>query len=276
MAFTDYRFIYPDTRWNFNGLSNFREMYRDPDFWHSAGVTLRYTLFVLPAILVIALFLAIVISKVQRGAGFYRWAVYLPVILPVAVTYLMFGEMYGYQFGFINSVLGQLGVDNPPHWLGDTRYVLPALGLSDVWRSVGFPTLLFLVGIYNIGSDIYEASALDGASGWQQVRTITLPLLKPMIGLVIVLNLAVIPAIVEPMLILTNGGPQDASRTLGLNAYQTAFQFGDLRLGFAAAINLVLGLISAMVALAVFLLTREDDGMGRNRRFARLRRPRAT
>ena len=262
MAFTDYRFIYPDTRWAFNGMSNFAEMFEDPLFWHSAGISLRYTLFVLPLIVIISLTLAIVISKVQRGAGFYRWSVYLPVILPVSVTYLMFGEMYGYQFGFINTVLQDFGVENPPHWLGDVRYVLPALGLSDVWRSFGFPTLLFLVGIYSIGTDIYEAASLDGATGWQQFWTITLPLLKPMMALVIVLNLAVIPMVIDPMLILTNGGPQDASLSLALNAYQVAFQFGDLRLGYAAAMNLVLGLSSALVALVIFGVLRDNDGTG--------------
>lgn len=266
MAFTDYRFIYPDTRWSFNGLSNFEEMFGDQLFWHSAGVSIRYTLLVLSLIIVISLILAVVISKVRRGGGFYRWAVYLPVILPVSVTYLMFGEMYGYQFGFINSVLEGLGVDNPPHWLGDVRYVLPALGLSDVWRSFGFSTLLFLVGMYGIGSEINEAASLDGATGWQQFWTITLPLLKPMLALVIVLNLAVIPMVIDPMLILTNGGPQDASLSLALNAYQVAFQFGDLRLGYAASINLALGLSAAVVALAVFWALRDDDGRGPARR----------
>lgn len=259
MAFTDYRFIYPDTRWNFNGIQNFVEMYEDPIFWESARVSIRYTAFVLPAIVVISLVLALLISKVHRGAGIYRWTVYLPVILPVAVTYLMFGEMFSYQYGFINSVLASIGVDNPPHWLGDTRYVLPALGVSDIWRSFGFPTLLFLIGIYNIGSDIYEAAALDGANGWQQFWTITLPLLRPIMALIIVLNMAVIPMVIDPMLILTGGGPQDASLSLALNAYQMAFQFGDLRLGYAAAMNLVLGLTSAIVALSVFWILRDND-----------------
>jgi ABC-type sugar transport system permease subunit len=266
MAFTDYRFIYPDTRWNFNGFSNFTELNDDPLFWHSVGVTIRYTLFVLPSIVVISLILAVVISKVDRLAAFYRWAVYLPVILPVAVTYLMFGQMYNYQFGLVNTTLRGIGIDEPPRWLSDVQYVLPALGISDIWRSVGLPTLLFLVGIYSIGSETYEAAALDGANGWQQLRTITLPLLKPIIALVIVLNLALIPMVIDPMLILTNGGPQDASLSLSLNAYQIAFQFGDLRLGYASAINLVLGLAAALVALVVFFVLRDDQTERRPRR----------
>lgn len=261
MAFTDYRFIYPDTRWAFNGLANFREIAADPDFWQSLAVSLRFTALVLPTTTVLALGLAVVIGKVARGAGFYRWMIYLPVILPVAVTYLMFGELYNSRFGLINSVLQGLGVERPPRWLGDVQTVLPAIAASDVWRGVGFPTLLFLVGIYGIDRDLYEAAALDGASGWQQLVHLTIPLLKPVFALVLVLGLATVPAATESMLLLTNGGPQDASRTLGLDAYQTAFQLGDLRLGYASAMSLALGLASALVAWLVFLGLREDTSL---------------
>lgn len=258
MAFTDYRFIYPETRWAFNGLANFREIAGDPDFWQSLGVSLRFTALVLPVTTIAALGLAIVIGKVSRGASFYRWMIYLPVILPVAVTYLMFGELYNSRFGLINSVLQDLGVERPPHWLGSVQTVLPAIAASDIWRGVGFPTLLFLVGIYGIDRELYEAAALDGASAWQQIVHLTVPLLKPVFALVLVLGLATVPAATESMLLLTNGGPRDASRTLGLYAYQTAFQMGDLRLGYASAMSLALGLASALVAWLVFLFLREE------------------
>jgi multiple sugar transport system permease protein len=256
MAFTDYRFLLPKSRWDFNGLANFKEMISDPDVWQSLGVALRYTAMVLPTTLILAVLLAVVISKVRRGANFYRWMVYLPVILPVAVTFLMFGELYNFRFGFINSVLRNWGVKSPPDWLGDVSTVLPSIAAADVWRSLGFPTLLFLVGIYNINSELYEAAAIDGATGGQQFLRITLPLLKPVFALVLVLNIGVI-GVTEPMLILTGGDPQNASRTIGLYVYQVALQLGDLRLGYAAAMSLVLGLASALISLIVFRVLRE-------------------
>jgi ABC-type sugar transport system permease subunit len=231
-------------------------MISDPDVWQSLGVALRYTAMVLPTTLILAVLLAVVISKAHRGANFYRWMVYLPVILPVAVTFLMFGELYNFRFGFINSVLRNWGVKRPPDWLGDVSTVLPSIAVADVWRSLGFPTLLFLVGIYNINSDLYEAAALDGATGWQQFARITLPLLKPVFALVLVLNIGVI-GVAEPMLILTGGDPENASRTIGLYTYQIALQLGDLRLGYAAALSLVLGLASALISLIVFRVLRE-------------------
>lgn len=257
MAFTDYRFVYPDTRWEFNGLSNFIKMVGDRRAMDAAGISLKYLAIVAPAMILIALLLAVLISKVRRGAGFYRWVVYLPAVLPVAVIFLMFGEMYGFQFGFINTVLRGWGVENPPNWLGDRTFALPSIGAAHIWMIFGFPTLLFLIGIYNIGSEMYEAASLDGANGWHQFRYLTAPLLKPTFALIVVLNLPLF-GVVEPMLILNNGGPANSTRTLGLYLYQQAFEVGDLRLGYAAAISLVIGLISALIAGVIFRWSRQD------------------
>ena len=102
MAFTDYRFIYPKTQWDFNGLANFAEMLGDKVFWSSLGISVRYTLIVTPTTIVLSLLLAALIGRVRHLAGFYRWVIYLPVILPIAVTLLMWGQFYGNKFGFIN------------------------------------------------------------------------------------------------------------------------------------------------------------------------------
>jgi len=266
MAFTDFRFSYPKTRWDFNGLDNFREMYHDKIFWTAVGVTARYTAYVLPATLLLGLLMAVMISKVGLLAGFYRWMIYLPVILPVAITYLMFGQMFSNKFGLINVTLRDFGVKRPPNWLSDPNWVLRAVSSADIWRGVGFPTLLFLVGIYSISADLYEAAALDGASSWQQFRSITLPLLKPVFALILLLGFATVPTVVDPILILTGGGPQNKSTTLGFYAYNNAFRLGDFRLGYASAINLVLGITTAIVALVVFQVLREDmDSSGPSR-----------
>lgn len=257
MAFTDYRFVYPDTRWDFNGFSNFVKMVGDRRAMDAAEISLKYLAFVAPIMILIALLLAVLISKVKKGAAFYRWVVYLPAVLPVAVIFLMFGEMYGFQFGFINTVLRDWGVENPPNWLGDRTLALPSIGAAHIWMIFGFPTLLFLIGIYNIGSEMYEAASLDGANGWHQFRFLTAPLLKPTFALIVVLNLPLF-GVVEPMLILNNGGPANSTRTLGLYLYQQAFEVGDLRLGYAAAISLVIGVISSLIAGLIFRWSRQD------------------
>jgi multiple sugar transport system permease protein len=256
MAFTDYRFVYPDTRWDFNGVNNFTKMAGDKNVHEALGVALKYTALVLPVTIILALLVAVLISRVRHGASFYRWVVYLPSILPVAVSFLMFREMYGLKFGLISNTLRGLGMANPPNWLGDATYALPSIALAHLWIIFGFPTLLFLIGIYNIGSEVYEAAGLDGANGWQQLRWITIPLLKPTFALILVLLIGII-GVTDPMLILTAGGPEDSTRTIGLHIYQLAFVKGDLRLGYAAAISLVIGLFSALVSALVFRWSRE-------------------
>lgn len=256
MAFTDYRFVYPETRWKFNGIDNFVKMADDENARTAMVVALKYTALVLPLTILLALFVAILISRVHRGASFYRWVVYLPSILPLAVSFLMFREIYGAKFGLITNTLLSLGVKNPPNWLGTTEYALPSIAAAHIWIIFGFPTLLFLIGIYNINSEVFEASALDGASAWQQMRWITVPLLKPTFALIIVLLIGIIGT-TEPMLILTQGGPENSTRSIGLHLYELAFVRGDLRLGYAAAISLVLGVISAIIAALVFRWARE-------------------
>ena len=255
MAFTDYRFIYPDSRWDFNGVDNFVEMVSDRAAHEAFGVAFRYFLMVVPATVVLALIVAVLISRVRMGSSFYRWVVYLPSILPVAVSFLMFKEMYGMKFGFINTNLRNLGIENPPDWLGSVATALPAIATAHVWIIFGFPTLLFLIGIYNISQEIYEAAALDGADALRQVWYITLPLLKPTFALVIVLLLGVLGT-TDPMLILTQGGPQKSTHTIGFELYRIAFQLGDLRLGYASALSLVVGLLSAIIAGVIFRWSR--------------------
>lgn len=277
MAFTDFRFSYPETRWDFNGVDNFREMWNTDLFWQAVRVTLRYTLYVLPSTILISLILAIMISKVALGASFYRWMIYLPVILPVAVTYLMFGRLFNNKFGLVNNFLRDFGFEKPPNWLSDETWALRAIASADIWRGVGFPTLLFLVGIYAISGDLYEAAALDGASGWQQFWTITLPLLKPVFALILLLDLATMPTVVDPVLIMTGGGPVNSTTTMGFYAYDNAFRLGDLRLGYASAVNLVLGVATAAVALIVFQILRGDmESSGPGRRLRRGVKPEAS
>jgi multiple sugar transport system permease protein len=259
MAFTDYRFVYPETRWEFNGLDNFARLFTDSRIVETLLISLRYTVIVVPVTVAIALLVAVLISRVERGAAFYRWVVYLPTILPIAVSFLTFQELYGSKFGFINSVLRNWGIENPPNWLGDVATALPAIGFAHVWIIFGFPTLLFLIGIYNIGVTLYEAASIDGANAWQQFRLITLPLLKPTLAMVLILTIPGILTVTDPMLILTNGGPQDSTRTLGLYTYQVAFQRGDLRLGYASAISLTISLVTTAMVAVIFWWSREKD-----------------
>ncbi|MBX6772729.1 MAG: sugar ABC transporter permease [Chloroflexi bacterium] len=257
MAFTNYRFLVPNSNWSWNGLRNYELMLRDRFFAASLIISAKYIVMVLPSIIILALVVALMIHQVPRGAGFFRWLVYLPVILPISVSMLMWQQLYNSKYGYIDSLLRDLGVANPPDWLGDAHYALASIALASVWRSFGFPTLLFLVGLYNISKDLYEAASIDGASGIQQLWHITLPLLRPTFALVLVLQIGLLYGTQE-VLLLTNGGPADATKTVGFYIYSVAFSEGDLRLGYAAAMSLVVGLfMSIFTALTLRILRGE-------------------
>jgi ABC-type sugar transport system permease subunit len=184
--------------------------------------------------------------------------VYLPVVLPISVAMLLWQQLYHYQLGYLNYALKTyVHVANPPNWLGDVHFALPAIAGATIWKAFGADTLLFLIGLYGINREVYEAASIDGAGAWQQVWRISLPLLRPVFVLVIALNAGIASATQE-MLILTNGGPQNATLTLGLYGYQIGFQNGDLRLGYAAAMYLLLGVIHMVMAFVVLKILRTE------------------
>lgn len=262
MAFTDYRYLVPGSEWAWNGLSNFVEMFtNDNQFWPSVLISAKYSVEDFLAGLIVSLVAAILISRVYNSflAGAYRVITYLPVILPISVALLLWSQLYNLQFGYLNEILTNVfGIQNPPNWLGDPGWALTSVVGASVWKEFGANTLLFLVGIYGINGELYEAASIDGAGTLQQIWSITLPLLRPIFLIVVVLSTKILGATEEP-LIMTQGGPQNSTMTLGLHLYQQAFLLGDLRLGYAAAMSLFIGVVSMILAAIAFKLLRTDS-----------------
>lgn len=258
MAFSDYRWMVPASHGlaGFNGLANWFEMFSDGTFWHSFSVAVRFSLIVTPAALFLALTTAVLISNVRNGwlAGTYRVIAYLPVILPISVAMLVWAKLFDYQFGYLNVLLENIGINNPPNWLGSPDTALYAMALPTIWSRFGSWTLLFIIGIYNINREIYEAARVDGANGWRQFLHITIPLLKPVFVLVLVLGSGVVSATEESMILFggTTGGPAESALTTGVYLYRIAFIHGDMRMGYAATMSLFLGLVNMLVTLIVF------------------------
>ena len=264
MAFSDYRWLIPETQglFAFNGLANFREMFRDPNFYRTFGIALKYTAIYLPSLILISLTIAVLISRVTNPwtAGFYRVVAYMPVVLPVSVVMMMWRQIYHPQYGYLNHLLGTLfKVKDPPYWLGSPDWAMWAVLFPDIWKNFGYYTLLFLMGIYNIDPTLYEAAAIDGAGDWGQLRYITIPLLKPVFTLVLVLTGGIASATVSIMTMFdSSGGPAESVLTVDLYAYRTAFMMGDMRMGYAATISLVMGLISAAFSGIIFRVLRTE------------------
>jgi ABC-type sugar transport system permease subunit len=264
MAFSDYRWIIPETHGlrGFNGLDNWVEMFHDPTFWASLGIAVRFTAMFMPTALVLALFTAVMISRIRGRflAGVYRVIAYMPVVLPLTVAMLLWVKLYDVSFGYLNTLLMQLGIQNPPNWLGSPKVALYAMVVPTVWVRFGEWTLLFVIGIYNINHEIYEAAMVDGTSDWQQFLYITVPLLKPIFTLVLVLGSGVVSATVESMALFggTTGGPGEAALTTGVYLYRIAFINGDMRMGYAASMSLFISLINMAITGIIFAFMRTE------------------
>jgi multiple sugar transport system permease protein len=260
IAFSDYRYLIPDHH-PFNGLANFAEMMGDAVFWESFGRSFYYAAVYTPLNIGLGLLIAVLIAKVINPweSSTYRVIAYLPVVLPIAVALLLWKQLLHPQFGYLNYFLREIiGIANPPAWLADSAWVIPTMAVAAAWKNVGQNILLFLVGLYNINSELYEAAALDGANGWNQFLHITLPLLRPVFTLVLVLAAGVLGTAEESLILFgrTQAGPENAGMLVGRYAYDIAFYLGDMRWGYAAAINLTMGVISMIMAAAVFKLLR--------------------
>jgi ABC-type sugar transport system permease subunit len=262
MAFQDYRFLYPETANplnSFNGLDNFREMFQDRMFGASLIVSLKYTAMYLPASIILPVIIASLIAQVtsSRLASVFRVIVYLPAVLPIAAAMLVWRKLYDPQFGYLNVIIGALvGHKVKIQWLGP-QLALSSIAIAALWKGFGYNTLLFLIGIYGINSELYDAASVDGCTGIKSWWHITLPLLKPIFTLILVLNAGIL-AVTEQAMIMTGGGPGDRTMTTGLYLWRVAFRFGDMRMGYAAAVALSLGIISMVLSGVIYRVMRTE------------------
>jgi fructooligosaccharide transport system permease protein len=264
MAFSDYRWLVPETQGllDLNGLANYKIMLHDSTFLYSFVLTLKYTLLFLPLLLFLSLGTALLISRVRnlRLAGFYRVVAYIPVVLPISVSMMMWRQIYNQEYGFLNYFLETVfRIHNPPQWLSDPSWSMLAVLIPDLWLGFGYFTLLFLIGLYNIDGTLYEAASIDGANAWQQLGFITLPLLKPIIVLVLITTGGLASAVVPVLTLFTTpAGPGQSMLTIGVYGFRTAFSIGDMRMGYAASMALVTGIFAMIFTAIVFKLLRTE------------------
>jgi multiple sugar transport system permease protein len=235
------------------GWFNFRHILtRDPDFWQSLGVTLRYTAMTLPMDLVLGLGLALLLNMKIRGIHYYRTLLYLPAVLPAVAVVMLWQWLFQPDFGLINCALDFVGIDGPA-WFSSPRWALPALALMHIW-GVGGSAIIYLAGLQNIPPVLYEASEIDGANLWQRFGRITLPMITPTIFFTLVIGLISILQTFTTAFVATRGGPQKSTLFYMILVYENAFQ--HFHMGYAAALAWILAMI--ILAITVLVLKSSD------------------
>jgi multiple sugar transport system permease protein len=239
------------TKKTFAGLRNYANLFSEPSFWKSLGVTFYYVAVSIPFGLGLSLLFAVLLDKGIKGLGFFRTAFFLPYITSIAAIAMVWLWIYNPNpFGLLNSVLGWFHV-RPQKWLQSPVLAMPAMILMLIWKNLGFNIIIFLTRLQNINKSYYEAAEIDGASKWQQFRFITFPLLGP--TTIFLLTMSVIYAfqVFTSIYVMTpDGGPKDATTTIVFYLYKNAYE--QFNMGYASAVAYV----TFFIILGITLLQR--------------------
>nr|WP_106816343.1 sugar ABC transporter permease [Microbacterium timonense] len=252
LSFTDYNLL-QDPNWI--GLANYGRMLTDPRLHNSLIVTFTYVLIGVPLQLGVALGLAVLLDKGMRGLPFYRSAFYLPSLLGASVAIAMLWRLIFGSEGLLNTLLGLIGIESNTSWIGNPDTSLSTIILLHVWM-FGSPMVIFLAGLRQVPAELYEAAAVDGAGAWTRFRSITLPLLTPIIFFNLVLAVINSFSAFTQAFIVSGGtgGPTDSLLFYTLYLYQEGF--GAFRMGYASALAWLLLIIIGVLTAINFWLSK--------------------
>lgn len=239
MAFFKWDFFSTPT---FIGIDNFLKLMRDQLFITTLKNTALFAIIATGLNVGLGMLIAIGINSIQ-----WRWlksllriSYFIPFVISTVVIAMLFGFLLQESTGVINYYLSRLGIERIP-WLTSSTWAFRSVILLDVWKNVGFYTLIFLAGLQTIPSELYEAALVDGASRWVRLTRITIPLLTPTLFFSLIIALIGAFQVFDSMYVLTQGGPGDATRTVVMYLYREAF--GNFNMGYAATMALVLFVI---------------------------------
>ncbi|GGK94976.1 carbohydrate ABC transporter permease [Mangrovihabitans endophyticus] len=252
MAFHDFFFTAPGVAvpHPFVGLDNFRQVVDDASVRQAFGNLLVFLVVNLPLTVVLALLLATGLDAVVHWKGFFRVSYYIPYVTASVATLAVWIFMFNGN-GVVNRLLGDLAPD--PTWLANQHLIMPLIAVYVTWKNLGFYVLLFLAGLQAVPQELHEAAKVDGAGAWRRFRTVTLPGVRPVTSLVVLLSIIMTGQIFTEPYLLTGGGPNGASMTPALLMYQKGIQQG--KPDVAAAIGMILVLAVMILSLVSRRLT---------------------
>jgi ABC-type sugar transport system permease subunit len=245
LSLTEWDMLRPAT---FVGLSNYQQMLHDDLFWKSLTVTFYFTLVSVPLSLAISFAVAMLVNVNVRGISLFRMLFYLPSIVPLVVSAVLWLWIFNSELGLLNALLHWLGLPKVL-WLQDSRWAMPALIIMSLW-TIGGSMVIFLAGLQGIPQHLYEAAEIDGANYWQRLWNVTIPMMSPVIFFNLVIGLIAALQTFVPGYLMTQGGPENSTLFYGLYIFRSAFR--DFKMGYAAALSWVLFAIVLLLSVFVF------------------------
>nr|WP_296069484.1 sugar ABC transporter permease [uncultured Actinoplanes sp.] len=249
LSFTSFNLL---TSPEWTGLDNYLRMVQDPVFWNALRVTLYYVVLNIGFQTVLALIIAVLMQRLTRRT-WLRGIILTPYLVSNVVAAMVFLWILDYQLGIGNRVLELIGADRIA-FLADGAWVIPTIAVINVWRHVGYTALLIFAGLQTIPETMYEAGRVDGASEVTMFRRITVPLLRPILALVLIITVVGSFQVFDTVAITTRGGPVDASRVLQYYIYDMAF--GRFQFGYASAMSVGLLVVLVVITFVQYRLTR--------------------
>ena len=252
LSFTKFNLLTPA---ELNGLDNYVRMAQDPVFWNAMRVTVYYVVVNIAVQTALALVIAVMMQRLTRRT-WLRGIVLTPYLVSNVVAAMVFLWILDFQLGIGNKVLEAIGVGKIA-FLSDSAWVIPTIALINVWRHVGYTALLIFAGLQTIPATVYEAGRVDGAGEVRMFRSITLPLLRPIMALVLIITVVGSFQVFDTVAIATRGGPVDSSRVLQYYIYDVAF--GRFQFGYASAMSVALLVVLVIITFVQYRLTRAES-----------------
>ncbi len=244
-------------RVNWVGFENYTTMVVDPTFWRALINTALFIVLTVPLSMIIGLALAVLLNSVLPGRKVFRTIIYLPLVISGVAVGLMGTFLFNETIGVLDGILSGLGLPSIP-WQSNGPAAFTSVILMTLWIRVGFTMIIYLAGLQGVPVELHEAAQVEGASGWQRFRWITLPLLGPATFFLLIMNVIYSFQVFDTIFVLTNGGPGSATEVLGTYAYKTAF--GPARdQGYGAAIGVVIFFLTLVFTIVQWRTNRRRD-----------------
>lgn len=250
------------TQWNLLtpaknvGLQNYQQLFNDANFWQSMGATVLYVIGNIPVQTVLALFIAVMMDRLRHSA-WLRGVIVLPWLMSNVVVALLWLWLFDPTLGIVNVIYQALGIP-PEQYLGTGSQAIFAIAFINIWRWTGYNAILIFAGLKAIPEPLYEAARIDGANEWTQFTLITVPLLRPVLGFILVTSVIGSFQIFDTIAITTKGGPAGATRVILYYIYDLVFDRG-FQMGLATAASVVLFLILITITIIQFRVLRANQ-----------------
>ncbi len=258
LSFYNYNIIFAHLK-KFVGFGNYIELLSNPFFWQVMGNSVFFTVFCITVIVVLGFIVALVLNQKFIGNKFLAIVVLLPWAMPRIAATTVWKWIFNNQYGFLNYFLSSMGFSQMAqyNWFGGKISAFLSIGMVVVWKSFPFVAISYLAGFQSIPTQLFEAAEVDGANFWQKLTKITLPMLKSLTTIILILETIWVFKIFDQVYVMTEGGPAKSTYVMGIYSYMKAF--GEMSMGLASAISILMFLIMLIVSI-LYIRKLRDKG----------------